>query len=68
MRRRLSEIIAQTQAEMETLKKTETELRQGHVKLEDLSKKLDQEQVNPILHSIKLRLGKFLGRAKSKEA
>lgn len=45
MRRRLSEIFAQAQAEMETLKKTENELRQGQVKLEELSKRLDQEQV-----------------------
>ena len=46
VRRRLSEIFAQAQAEMETLKKTENELQQGQVKLEELSKRLDQEQVH----------------------
>ena len=45
MRRRLSEIFAQSQAEIETLKKTENELRVGQNKLEELGKRLDQEQV-----------------------
>lgn len=48
MRRRLSEIFAQSQAEIETLKKTENELRTGQTKLEELSRRLDQEQVNPV--------------------
>lgn len=46
VRRRLSEIFAQSQAEIETLKKTENELRTGQSKLEELSRRLDQEQVN----------------------
>lgn len=45
VRRRLSEIFAQAQAEIETLKKTENELRMGQSKLEDLGRRLDQEQV-----------------------
>lgn len=45
VRRRLSEIFAQAQAEVETLKKTENELRAGQSKLEDLGRRLDQEQV-----------------------
>jgi len=45
VRRRLSEIFAQSQAEIETLKKTENELRIGQSKLEELSRRLDQEQV-----------------------
>lgn len=45
VRRRLSEIFAQAQAEIETLKKTENELRLGQAKLEDLGRRLDQEQV-----------------------
>jgi ESCRT-I complex subunit TSG101 len=45
VRRRLSEIFAQSQAEIETLKKTENELRMGQSKLEDLGRRLDQEQV-----------------------
>ena len=48
VRRRLSEIFAQSQAENETLKKTENELRMGQSKLEELSRRLDQEQVNPV--------------------
>jgi len=45
VRRRLSEIFAQSQAENETLKKTENELRMGQSKLEELSRRLDQEQI-----------------------
>lgn len=45
VRRRLSEVFAQAQAEIETLKKTENELRTGQSKLEDLGRRLDQEQV-----------------------
>ena len=41
----MSEIFAQSQAEIETLKKTENELRVGQNKLEELGKRLDQEQV-----------------------
>jgi hypothetical protein len=47
VRRRLSEVFAQSQAEIETLKKTENELRVGQNKLEELGKRLDQEQVWP---------------------
>ena len=45
VRRRLGEIFAQKQAEIETLKKTENELRAGQAKLEDLGRRLDLEQV-----------------------
>ena len=45
VRRRLSDIFAQAQAEIETLKKTENELRSGQGKLEELGRRLDQEQV-----------------------
>lgn len=41
----MSEKFAQTQAELETLKKTENDLRIGQNKLEDLGKRLDLEQM-----------------------
>lgn len=55
VRRRLSEIFAQSQAEIETLKKTENELRMGQTKLEELGRKLDQEQSEVERHITALR-------------
>ena len=61
VRRRLSEIFAQSQAEIETLKKTENELRMGQSKLQELGRKLDQEQseVERNIASLKERSGEL---------
>ncbi|XP_046441199.1 tumor susceptibility gene 101 protein-like [Daphnia pulex] len=72
VRRRLSEIFAQAQAEIETLKKTENELRMGQSKLEDLGRRLDQEQneVERSIASLKERnseLEDSLGKLKSQD-
>jgi len=73
VRRRLSEIFAQSQAEIETLKKTENELRTGQTKLEELSRRLDQEQmeVERNISSLKERsieLEETLNKIKSQDS
>lgn len=61
VRRRLNEIFSQGQAELETLKKTENELRVGHQKLEELGRRLDQEQseIERSISSLRERTGEL---------
>jgi len=53
MRRRLREIISQSQAEMETLKKTQEDLQRGQQKLDDMLQRLEREQ-NDVERNIRL--------------
>ncbi|XP_013789333.1 tumor susceptibility gene 101 protein-like isoform X2 [Limulus polyphemus] len=45
LKKRLREVIAQTQAEIQVLKKTQDDLNNGKIKLDDIISKLEQEQV-----------------------
>lgn len=52
--RRMKEKFQQTQAELETLKRTQEELKQGKIKLDNILSKLQKEQVNMRLMQLSL--------------